>query len=274
MLKQVIAVVGMPRSGTSWLGQLFNSSPHVRFRMEPIFSYAFKDAVNEHSSAQQYKTFFEDIYNSDDSFMRQIDKSKSGEYPNFLKTPQPTHLVFKTTRYHHILRNMLQENNNLKIIAIVRHPCGAISSWLNTPSEFPADAVANDEWKTGQCRNLAVEEFWGFNDWKTVTSLHLELQKDFPENFKIIRYESLVNSTGSKVQEIFDFCVLELKKQTLLFLENTHRKNDDRPYSVYKSKSVTGKWQKLLPEEIIDQIFKELRDSELKQFLNTLQTDQ
>ena len=34
-----VAIFGVPRSGTSWLGQIFNSSPMVAYRFQPLFSY-------------------------------------------------------------------------------------------------------------------------------------------------------------------------------------------------------------------------------------------
>ena len=38
-----LALFGCPRSGTSWLGQIFNSAPDVAYRYQPLFSYEFKD---------------------------------------------------------------------------------------------------------------------------------------------------------------------------------------------------------------------------------------
>ena len=42
-----IAIHSVPRSGSSWLGQILNSSLKVCFRFQPLFSYAFKDYLNE-----------------------------------------------------------------------------------------------------------------------------------------------------------------------------------------------------------------------------------
>ena len=42
-MKKVIAIFGMPRSGTSFLGQILDSSPSVAYRLEPIFSYKLKN---------------------------------------------------------------------------------------------------------------------------------------------------------------------------------------------------------------------------------------
>ena len=40
-------LAGVARSGTSWLGQIFDSSPEVRYSFQPLFSYEFKNRVNE-----------------------------------------------------------------------------------------------------------------------------------------------------------------------------------------------------------------------------------
>ena len=56
-----IAIHSVPRSGSSWLGQILNSSPKVCFRFQPLFSYAFKDYLNEKSSQEDIMTFFEQI---------------------------------------------------------------------------------------------------------------------------------------------------------------------------------------------------------------------
>ena len=267
MFRQVLAITGMPRSGTSWLAQIFNSAPDVRFRMEPIFSYAFKDAVGHHSTRESFANFFQNIYESNDAFMRQLDKRQSGQYPEFSKEPNPKVLVFKTTRYHNIFQKMLAQNESLKMISIVRNPCGAINSWLNTPSEFTATGSDPNEWRHGKSRNQKEEEFWGFEDWKKATLLHLQLQREFSERFRVVRYEQLVNNPVSITRQLFEFCDIEFASQTRTFLDKSHGEHDERPYAVFKSKNVADKWRHQLSPQIIDEIHVDLRNSELEQFL-------
>ena len=47
-----VAIHGVPRSGTTWLGSIFDSSPNVIYRNQPLFSYAFKSYLSEHSLVQ------------------------------------------------------------------------------------------------------------------------------------------------------------------------------------------------------------------------------
>ena len=69
-----IAIHSVPRSGSSWLGQIFNSSVKVCFRFQPLFSYVFKGYLDEKSSREDILTFFKLIAKSNDDFLLQSDK--------------------------------------------------------------------------------------------------------------------------------------------------------------------------------------------------------
>lgn len=263
----IVALIGMPRSGTSWLGQLFDSSPEVCYRLEPIFSYAFKNVVGEHSTKQEYEQFFDDIYRSQDEFLLQVDKRQAGTYPVFYKRDNLPFLAFKTTRFHQLMETILGHFDNLKMVSIVRHPCGAICSWLNTPREIPASADPRMEWRSGACRKTAKEEFWGFEDWKIVTRLHLRLQVEFPDKFTIIRYEDLVSDTNQVLCKVFDFVGLAMHEQTRRFIKSCHARHDNDSYSVFKSKQVVDTWRTLLPVDIQQSIISEISGTDLAIFL-------
>ena len=267
-LKKVVAIFGMPRSGTSFVAQILDSSPKVAFRMEPIFSYKLKNMVNEHSTKKQFIDFFKLAFNSDeDEFMNQMKYRNSGIYPSFNKQ-KPDILVIKTTRYHEIIPSLLKKFNasELKIISIVRNPCGAINSWLKHPNEFPADANPLTEWRTGTCRKNANEEYWGFDDWKSVTKLHLSMEAVY-SNFKIIQYEDIVDQIELKTKDIFNYCGLSLTDQTSIFIQEAQSKHIEDPYSVFKSKQVAINWKTALNEEIINCIINEITGTELEKFL-------
>lgn len=267
MYKSIIAIVGMPRSGTSWLGQIFDSSPNVAYRLEPIFSYAFKNWVAENSTKEDYERLFDGIYASQDAFMLQTDKRESGKYPVFSKRADPEFLVFKTTRFHHLLEDMLRYFDTMKMVSIVRNPCGAINSWINTPGEFPSTADPMKEWKTGACRKTAKEEFWGFDDWKKVTLMHMDFEKRYPDRFKIIRYEELVRDALEKTKELFAFVGCELEEQTISFLSECHRKHCEDSYAVFKKKDVADRWKQTLPKEIRKEIISQIKGTPLEKFL-------
>ena len=80
-----VAIFGVPRSGTSWLGQIFNGHPDVCMRNQPLFSYEHKGRLNETSSEFDINCFFEEIYNSQDNFVLMTSDAQKN-YPNFIKS--------------------------------------------------------------------------------------------------------------------------------------------------------------------------------------------
>jgi hypothetical protein len=268
MLQHVIAIAGVPRSGTSWLGQIIDSSPDVVYRFQPIFSYAFKDAVNIDSDRDDYERFFRGIYESTDDFLLQADKRKAGLYPTFEKKSNPEYLAFKTCRYQYLLNKMLQYFGNLKILAIVRHPCGVINSWLKNPKEFPKNANPRQEWRFGSCRNEGrEEEFFGFYKWKEVAQIYLDLQEKYPNQVYIIKYEEMVDNPIGVSHGIFDFVGLDLTEQTEFFLRACHSVHKEGPYAVFKDKFVKERWKSELDPYIVSQITQDIEGTRLARFL-------
>src|SRR5690606_40273459 len=104
---QKIAIHSVPRSGSTWLGNIFNSHPNVIFKYQPLFSYAFKEYLTEDSDAERINTFFQEIANADDIFMDQEEAIANGIVPNFKRKENPTHICYKKVRYHNILPNMV-----------------------------------------------------------------------------------------------------------------------------------------------------------------------
>jgi hypothetical protein len=267
MYKKIILICGMPRSGTSWVGQIFDSSPNVAFRMEPLFAYRFKNIINEKSSKDEIAKFFTEVYLSDDDFIHQKENRVKGAYYSFLKNPKPEFLVVKTTRHHNLLERYLRLIDSIEIVSIVRHPCAVINSWINTEREFLTKGckVEND-WRSGRCRKDGEGEFWGFDDWLSVTIQHVKLSQAY-SNFNIVKYEDIVSKSEVIISNLFERLSLPYTKQTADFLRACHSKHHDDPYSVYKSKEVANKWKDELNSEIAKEIIKETVESGLSQFV-------
>jgi len=268
LFKKIIVIMGMPRSGTSWLSQIFDSSPRVRFRLSPLFSYEFKNYISEKSTRVDWEYVFRGAYNSNSEFMSQADRRKAGCYPIFeQKDPKPEYLVIKDTRFHNLTERMLKFFDNLKVVVIVRHPCGAIHSWLTAPREFPQDADPMKEWRNGGCRKTGYGEFWGFEDWKTVTRQHMRLEREMPARFVIQRYEYLVKNPISETRKLFHFCGLRYTDQADRFLHECHAKHDENEYAVFKRPIVMERWRDELQPEIQKAIIDEIKKTDLERFI-------
>ncbi|MFT6896479.1 MAG: hypothetical protein ACJA13_000881 [Paraglaciecola sp.] len=255
MYKKIILICGMPRSGTSWLGQIFDSSPEVAFRMEPLFAYCFKNCINNNSSIDNIIKYFNNVYLTDDSFILQSENRATGSYPSFNKNEEHKILVVKTTRHHELLERYLLSIDNLEIISIIRHPCAVINSWINTDREFSSkECHVEKDWKNGGCRKTGVGEYWGFNDWVNVTKLHEDLHRKY-KNFNIVKYSDLLADSYNVVGNLFELTGIAFSQQTKGFLTECNTKHNNDPYSVFKNKLVIDAWKKSLPEKISEEIY-------------------
>lgn len=261
----------MPRSGTSWLSQIFDSHAKVRFRLAPLFSYAFKDYVNEQSSQSEWLEFFKKVNKHEgDEFMEQLYRKRAGEYPVFnTKADQPSFLVIKETRYHNLTTRILELLPEVKFVFLIRNPCAAIYSWLSTPREFPQKDDPMEYWRNGMNRKTGPEEFWGFDDWVKLTEMYTELMEKYPERVFIQRYEDLVREPLGATRNMFQFTGLgEVPKQSIEFLVQSHSTNKAGAYAVFKrQEEVLEKWKTGLPHEIRSEIKRELEGTKFEKYL-------
>lgn len=261
MFERVIMISGAPRSGTSWVGQILDSSPETAYRFQPLFSWAFKNDINHHSTKQECEEFFKKIYNSNDPFLLQTERKQKGLYPCFTeKKPSPPVLVIKMVRYHYLLNMLLDYFKDiLQVVFIVRHPGGVINSWLKNSKEFYKEADPFSEWDLAESRNKGKpEEYWGFDGWRRSLDIYSSLQARFPRNIYLIRYELLVSETVQQVFDLFSFLNLKLSQQTTNFLLESTQTNHNDPYSVYKSNQVKDKWKTELDPTIKAAVLKKL----------------
>lgn len=237
-----IAIFGAPRSGTTWLGQLFNSSPNCLYRYQPLFSYEFKNYLTTNSSPADIENFYKKLRNAKSEFVL--------TEHSFEKT-DITHLVWKEVRYHHITDRLLK-SSNLKIIYIERDVLSVINSWYNAPKEFnQKEWNILDEWRDAPSKNQnRPEEFNGYNKWLEVREIHRRNKKKYSDQVKIIDYNTLRDDTVKTMKDIFIFCGLNWSDQVDEFINLTKTKHVNDKYSVFKSKKSPIN----LPQEIIDQL--------------------
>ncbi|MGY0392963.1 sulfotransferase domain-containing protein [Bizionia sp. KMM 8389] len=264
-----IAIHSVPRSGSTWLGNIFNSHSKVTFKLQPLFSYAFKGAISPSATKEDINSFFKKIQTSEDSFINQTEGIEKGIIPVFRKDENPTHICYKEVRYHHVLENMLAKNDEFKLILLIRNPLAVLYSWYNAPKEFRKEKgwVFDEEWLNAAKKNLnKPEEYNGYEKWKEATRLFLELKKHYSNRVCIINYSELLADTTNIIKELFVFSNLEFTKDTEEFIAKSTSVNHENAYSVYKKKTKDNNWHEL-PSHIIDYIQKDLKDTELEVFL-------
>jgi hypothetical protein len=268
MFQNVVTVAGVARSGTSWLGEILNSSPDVAYRFQPLFSYAFKDRVGIDSTREEYEAFMRELYATEDPFLLQTDKRESGVLPDFSKNDSPRILVMKKARYHYLHIRFLNYFPNLKLLAIVRNPCAVLASWMSNPSEFPIESDPLLEWRLGSCKNQCKEEnFFGFYKWRESTNIFIDLQAMFPDRVRVVRYEDLVENPVFVSESLFHFVGLPFGGQTKRFLDESTKRHTEDPYAVYKNKDLKDNWKNKLDSRIVRDIEQELMGTNLEAFI-------
>jgi hypothetical protein len=265
-----IAIHGAPRSGTTWLGEILNSNEHVIYKYQPLFSYAFKSFLDERAPAAKIEQFFSEVAVKADDFLDQAPQRNNGSLPAFDKT-EPTHIVYKEVRYHHILANMLQQDPALKLIAIIRNPLAVMASWLAAPREFRRDLgwQVEREWREAPSKNQGQqEEFYGFEKWKESADIFLGLARQYPQRVLVLGYSELLANTESVIKEICEFAGLEFTPQMQHFLQSSRERASTDTYSVYRTKALDNAWKTTLDDSIVAAIRAELADSPLVRYLD------
>jgi hypothetical protein len=265
-----IAIHGVPRSGTTWLGALFDSSPVLKYLRQPLFSYAFKDALNCNSSEEDIQFFFNLINRSEDEFINQTSQKQKGSIPSFNKE-NIKFVAYKEARYHHLIPHLLKTDRDLYVILIIRNPLSVLASWVKAPKEFdPMTMKLETEWRKAGLKNgVREEEFYGFDKWKEFALIALEMKRIYPDRCMIIDYRELLNNTKREITECFDFCGIPIEQQTLDFIAIS--KGNDLSadaYSVYRVNQDDEKWRGALPKSISQEIIQELKGTVLEKYLH------
>jgi hypothetical protein len=268
-----VAVHGVPRSGTSWIGEILNSSPNTIYRYQPLFSYAHKEFLTNSSTREDIYEFFNRLASCKDSFTNQINKRDSGDLPKFSKK-NITHIIYKEVRYINILFNMMRKTEDVFLCAVIRNPISVINSWLKAPREFRRDLGWSEleEWRYSLKKNLnRPEEYNGYEKWKEAANIFIQLKKTFPQRVYLLKYSELLKNPIQEAKNIFTFLNLNFSKQTEKFIYKSTNFNNHDPYSVYRqNKNEDNNWKTELNPIIFNQIVDDIKNTHLETFIENL----
>lgn len=264
-----IAVHGVPRSGTSWVGEILNSAPDVAYRYQPLFSYAHKDFLDGRSTAADVDTFFERLRRCEDPFTNQTERREAGQFPRFEKVA-PRHVAYKEVRYHQLLPHLMQCAPDLRLCLVVRHPLSVLQSWLQAPREFRADLgwTVADEWRHAPRKNQGrPEEFNGYARWKQATTLFVELKAAWPARVHLLVYADLLADPAAEARAMFGALGVAWTAQSADFLCASASRHQADAYAVYRQGQRDDRWVGALDAGIVREVEDDLRGSALQAFL-------
>ena len=260
-----IAIHSVPRSGSTWLGQIFNSCPQVVYKYQPLFSYAFKGRLDPTSTTEQIREFFGEIAEAKDEFLDQVEAVEAGIVPDFGVKETPRFVVYKEVRYHHILENLVRQDSGLKLVGLIRNPLSVLASWRKAPREFHPDWNFENEWRTAEKKNQGrPEEFYGFDKWIEFGTILMRLEKAYPDRVRLVGYSDLIRNTRNIIEDVFEFCGIPMGPETIKFIDESRRSHQDDVYSVFKSKTDDAVWEEVLPPRIVEAVREELTGTPLE----------
>jgi hypothetical protein len=267
-IEDPVFLLGMPRSGTTWLSQILESSPDFEVRLSPNYSYVLKNRLDMGSPRADWLEVLRAATYSDNAFLTQDWRRDTGDLPRF-DHPRAAQrrLAIKDTRFHHLYMHGMELFPQAQCIALIRHPCGALASWRDS-KEFPAGVRFEAEWRSGETRKReGPGEYWGFDDWVGVTRLFLAAEAREPGRVLAVRYEDLARDPMKTTETILGFLGSRLTSTTRGFIESSQSRHDPSPYSVFKSPETADAWRASFPPPIRKQIEDELRGTSLERFL-------
>jgi hypothetical protein len=267
VLDRPVFLVGMPRSGTTWLSQVFEAHPEVCVRLSPNYSYVLKDRLHVDSDAAAWTGVLGEAVASRDPFLTQDWRRTTGHLPRHPNGPAKR-VVIKDTRFHALYQAGLRRLPQARCLYVVRHPCASLHSW-RTSREFPETADFTAEWRSGACRKAeGAGEYWGFDDWCRVTRSYRRLQQEEPGRVRVFRYEDAVRDPAGVLADLFRFVGLHLHPAVTAFVDASRARHDPDPYSVFKDPArVVDRWRTALPAELIATVEAELHGTDLEEYL-------
>jgi hypothetical protein len=248
----LISLHSCPRSGSTWLQSIFEAHPNIKTVYQPLFSYAFKNCINENSTKEEFNKFIQNIKETNDEFCCM----KTNLHTNNNKTDiirfekeNISTILMKNVHHHNLIETFIKLYPGIKIIGLIRDPCAVIYSQMNAKHEKLKD------WLNGEDKNQNKEEnFFGFNKWLEVKEIFNSIKKKYPNNIIIVNYEDLLKNTLEQIKKICVFCNLDLHDNMLKSIELMNSKTDEYDYSIFKNKDTLNKWKKKLDSKIIKYI--------------------
>jgi hypothetical protein len=286
-LNDSILIVGSPRSGTTWLMEIFESIPGYTYLFEPLqrlwFPSSIKIGFNQRpylppeENNPEYKEYLRKI------FTGQI----VSKYPPYGNNIEMTinrlfskKLIVKSIRLTRLLPWIDKRFQLRNITYIIRHPCAVIASQIKTgfggyQNDYPyTNRFPSKDMIIEEASNIDIIDSSIINKLKRIKTTEELLAAAWcldnyvplyfldSHKWNMIVYEKLVTDGEPELRKLFgeigeedssDFAVTQLKKPSMLTIEKD-------PNTVLRSDIQLSKWKKSLSKEQIKRILNIVED--------------
>ena len=299
-LNDSILIAGSPRSGTTWLMEIFKNIPGYTYLFEPLQPFWFPSSQKAGFNSRSYlspevnwpegEEYFKKI------FTGQI-VSSIPLYEHVLKTAMgrlfKKKLIVKAIRLNRLLPWIDKGFQLRNITYIIRHPCAVIASQLKTGfcgyhdyppfcNRFPTkdeiitEASAIDILEPNLIEKLerikTIEEFlaaaWCLDN-------YVPLYHSDSNNWNMIFYEKLVTDGETELRKLFceigeedsaDLAINQLRKPSILTVEKELE-------TVLSPDIQLSKWKKSLSKDKIKRILSVVEDFGLDFYTEKIEAD-
>ena len=301
----MILILGSGRSGTTFLAKLFDSHPRVLYRHEPDWllvgnSIPFQPRLDEleryrdqtsrylDSLAQvrspkvsvhlplfhkQYRSpARQRLQNGFALAAKTLARLPGLEHrmsvPDLVDAAAPRPVtVIKSVNSLNRARLFLAAKPELRILHIVRHPCGVVASQLRGAEKrlmknevffdslYRMENVAKYGLARDEMARRTLEEQLAFQ-WMVTNDSVLGEMAGAP-GYRLMRYEDLCLDTGAVVDDLFSFCGLQKNAQTDRFVHHLEGQESGSAayFSVVRSpRKAMFKWKAELKSEQMAQV--------------------
>lgn len=263
-----ILIASVPRSGSSWLGRIFESAPNIAYRFQPNFSYTFEPTVHSNSDSEAIEHFYSNLILTKDPFvLNQINADQQQQSLSPSSANCDT-LVWKEVHGLDIIPNLIL-NSNTTVVCLIRSPLAVLNSWFNAPREFDPNWDVKTEWEFGEKKNQGRWNYhFGYDAWKKTTLNFMHLQDLHPTRVHLIQYRDLLADPSNCMSSLFNRLQIPWNSSVNRFITLSTSSHDNGPYAVAKIKKKSDdEWQNSLDADIVARIQNDVKGTPLEMFL-------
>lgn len=273
--KQPIYVTGVPRCGSSWVGEVLSAARRIRYIYEPFNPTKHPYLTHHHvylaagDDDARIRRAADDVFRGKirlHHFLRGVKRGYAWQ------TVRPADRVLVKDPTGMFLTDWIANRYQARVLVIVRHPCAFASSihQLGWPAEVegfleqprlmadwlaPHERLLRESLDDFWCR---VAAFWG----AAYTVLHGQLN-DHPD-WRVVQYEDLCSDPQREYTRLFAEFGLEVTSRTRRFLRSSTTTSNNDPKSTRRnSRTMTDVWRRRLTHEQVETVTRIVRQFDL-----------
>jgi len=263
--KPPIYVVGLPRTGTSWIASVLNTAQGIKYFYEPF------NCTNVPGAAQYCMRY---PYEDDSAFARYSRDAFAGRTNGRYVTTKlswryrrfrwwPGRVMVKDVCSCMALESIHQHISPITVI-VMRHPCAVAASWFRLKYDIDMyiqrllnqPKLLHDYLKPFEHFLKNASNYWQKMGafWGATYTVMLQQQKIHPD-WIVVQHEALCRDPVGQYRELFNKLNLHWTKMTDELLNISTTQDSHKPYLPHRvSSREPDKWKRELDPKQIEQV--------------------